>query len=107
RPFEEIYPTPAWAEYWGHGARAQVPGGERIVDVQTRALAVAEQARRDFSPGPVLLISHADVIKTMLTHYLGLSLDHWQGFKCDPASISIIHVEPDRVRVARLNGTRY
>ncbi len=48
-------------------------------------------------PGPILVVSHGDVIKMMLTCTLDLSTDNFQKFLIEPASISIINYE-DKVR---------
>jgi probable phosphoglycerate mutase len=51
----------------------------------------------------VLAVSHGDVIKAALAHYLRLSLDHISFFQIDPASISTLEVGRHRARVIRLN----
>jgi ribonuclease H / adenosylcobalamin/alpha-ribazole phosphatase len=51
----------------------------------------------------VLAVSHGDVIKAALAHYLRISLDHILCFDIDPASISTLDVERAGTRVIRLN----
>ena len=107
RPLAEIVQRPEWDTYWQRGEDAIVPGGERVRDVQQRAVAVAQRARNEYPEGTVLLVSHADVIKTLLVHYLGASLNDWQNISTDNASISIVRFESDRPRVVRMNCPSY
>lgn len=67
----------------------RIPGGEAVVEVQRRAVGAIERIRAKHKEGRVLVVSHADVIKAMLLHYLGLPLDHLQLVGCDNGSLSI------------------
>lgn len=83
-------------------SRAQFPQGETIRAVQFRAVEALERIAAKHPGGSVAVISHADVIKTVLAHYAGAHLDMYQRFVVSPASISIIvlgHMGPVLVRV--------
>ena len=53
----------------------------------------------------VALVSHADVIKMILAHYMGLALDLYQRIVVDTASISELYISYDGVKVIRINQT--
>ena len=53
----------------------------------------------------MLCVSHADVIKGAVAHYLGLGLDHIQGFRIDPASLTTLAFGNGAVELVRLNET--
>jgi probable phosphoglycerate mutase len=40
----------------------------------------------------IAVVSHADVIKLVLAHYLGMHLDHYQRLRVAPASVSVVHL---------------
>jgi probable phosphoglycerate mutase len=48
-------------------------------------------------------VSHGDVIKAALLHYLGLSIDAYDRFDIDPASISTIAVGSWGSKILSLN----
>ena len=67
-----------------------IPGGESITGVQKRVVDTVERLRKKYTNGErVVVVSHADVIKAVLLHYLKLPLDHLQLFGCDNGSLSV------------------
>jgi probable phosphoglycerate mutase len=42
--------------------------------------------------GPILLVTHGDIIKMSLASALNLPIDRFQGFVAEPASISTIRI---------------
>lgn len=102
-PFEDVEPTPNFTEYIVSPSRMQIPGGERPTAVQERAVAVVERIRQEHGTGRVAVVSHADVIKVVLVHYLGMPLDRWQQFKIDNGSLTWLRFYPGGVRVVGVN----
>jgi broad specificity phosphatase PhoE len=50
------------------------------------------------------VVSHADLIKLVLAHYLGTHIDLFQRIVISPASISVLALPADgKVHVLRLN----
>lgn len=76
-------------DYRFHPSRMNIPGGESVVQVQERAVAAVERIRARHDGGRVLVVSHADVIKAVLVHYLAFPLDWLQKVGCDNGSLSI------------------
>jgi probable phosphoglycerate mutase len=74
---------------------ARFPDGESFFEAQTRVVTEIESLRSIHkSPkASFLCVSHADVIKLIIAHYLGLSLDLFQRLVVMPASISILHID--------------
>ena len=54
----------------------------------------------------VAVVSHADMIKLALAHYIGLPLDQFQRLSIEPASISILSVGDSHTRLLQQNDTR-
>lgn len=87
-------------------SRAQMPGGESIGDVSARALEglAAIVARH---PGQrVLIATHDAVLRVIVCHVLGLSLDQIWCIKTENASVTTIQADPDQgYRLIRMNDT--
>ena len=83
---------------------ARFPDGESFVEAQERVVSEIETLRTIHkSPkASFACVTHADVIKLGIAHYLGLPLDLFQRIVVMPASISILHI--DQVpRLVKLN----
>jgi broad specificity phosphatase PhoE len=44
--------------------------------------------------GTVVCVSHADVIKAVVAHHLGMALDVFQRLVVSPASITVLRLPP-------------
>lgn len=85
---EEKY-NKEYNDYRFRASKMKIPGGEAVIDVQGRAVAAIERIRKKHEGQRVLVVSHADVCKAMLIHYLGIPLDLLQKVGCDNGSLSI------------------
>ena len=85
-------------------SRARFPEGEALREVQFRAIQTLEKLAVVHKGETIVIVSHADVIKLLLAHYLGVHLDLFQRIALAPASVSIINLAPNGiVRVMRVN----
>jgi broad specificity phosphatase PhoE len=81
---------PAWQLYVRQTAAAP-PGVESSLDVQARAVRVAERARRAPDLGDyVVLVAHADVIKLILAYYTGMQPECVHFLHIENASVSLL-----------------
>lgn len=80
-----------WRTVQGDPARFTFPGGESFGDMQERMVAFAERVRRDHPGGTVVCFSHADPLRSLLSHALGGDLAAMQRLSVAPASISAVH----------------
>ncbi|MFN8562668.1 MAG: histidine phosphatase family protein [Anaerolineae bacterium] len=53
--------------------------------------------------GLVAVVSHADIIKMVVAHFLGMHLDNFQRIVISPASISNLHLGYGRPYVGTVN----
>lgn len=81
----------------------RTPSGESMLDVQSRVLRHMEGIAADLREGTVALVSHADVIKAAVSHYLGLSIDAWPRFEIAPASITTLVLSDWGAKLMRMN----
>lgn len=92
RSFTELARDPRWHAWNATRSRERAPGGESMVEVQARVVAHLERMRSVHPGARVALVSHADVIKAAIMHYLGLSLDRIDRIEIGPAAVSTLAV---------------
>jgi probable phosphomutase (TIGR03848 family) len=90
-----------------HTAPSEVvfPDGEALPQVQRRAVRACQALARKHPGGSVVVVTHGDVIRLVLAHYLGMPMDLYPRLDVDPASASTLDLSPDappRVRSINL-----
>jgi len=105
RPLEELRKLEEWLSVQVYPSGTRFPGGETLREVQARAVAEIDAICRKHTTDAVAVVSHADIIKAIVAHYLGLHLDLFQRIVISPASITILHVGRFAPRLVRLNET--
>jgi broad specificity phosphatase PhoE len=105
KTFVELDSDPGWRRWNSERAAAVTPTGETMEDVRRRACRCMERISREFAGHPVVIVSHADVIKSVICHVLGLPADAGFRFDLDPASISIVVMGDWGTKLLRLNET--
>jgi probable phosphoglycerate mutase len=101
--FESLGEVPAWKAWNRFRSMAPVPGGETMLAVQARALAGVQRLAASFPDGEVVVVSHGDVIKAMLAHFLGSPLDLLRRIDIAPCSISRIALYDQDAKVLGVN----
>lgn len=86
-------------------SQMQFPEGESLLAMQGRALSSFYRLNAVKGKGPRLLVSHGDVIKSIVAHCLGMHLDQFQRLVIEPASITIIDTDGGVSRLVRFNDT--
>ena len=87
-------------------SRMYFPNGEGISAMQSRAMASVHDLAKLQSNKVAMIISHGDVIKSILASALGMHLDEFQRIIVDPASVSIIEYSSVKPRVLLINDSR-
>jgi probable phosphomutase (TIGR03848 family) len=94
----------AWHTVQHYPSRHQFPQGETLREVQFRAVQALEQLSHQHNQETIVVVSHADLIKLILAHYLGVHIDLFQRIDISPASVSVLALPADgRVYVLRVN----
>lgn len=98
----------AWQQLMAAPAHFRFPDGETLHEVQCRAVDAIEEIVAAHRPRDVVAVcSHADVIRVLLAHYLGMPLDLVHRLDVRPASVSVLHLERNgRVAVPVVNAPR-
>ncbi len=101
---EELAKQKLWHVVQHFPSRLRFPGGEALREVQFRAIQALEVIAEEHPRELVVVCSHADLIKLVLAHYLGVHLDLFQRIAVAPASASVLHLGKNgQVRILRLN----
>jgi probable phosphoglycerate mutase len=104
KKIKRLAKKPLWRAVQFAPSRARFPQGEALREVQFRAVQAIEEIAARHEKDTVVVVSHADVIRLLLAHYLGLHLDLFQRLVVAPASASLIALGADgMVRVLRVN----
>lgn len=87
---EDLREDSAWRDFNMLRGLTRIPGGELMLETQTRAIAGLLDIQRQHPDSTVAIISHADVIRAVIGHLLGMPMDHLLRFEIAPASYSTI-----------------
>ncbi len=101
--FNELQATEPFRIWNSFRSFSAPPGGEMMVQVQGRVVRKLCELRALYQF--VVVISHGDVIRAAISYALGIPLDLFQRIQIDPASISVIELGDDFVRVRLINGS--
>jgi len=78
--------------------------GEGMAGIQERALAAVERIASEARGVKTALVSHADVIKPVITHYLGMDLDAMHRLAVANASVTVLDLGyPGSPRIRYMN----
>ncbi|MCU0514932.1 MAG: MSMEG_4193 family putative phosphomutase [Anaerolineae bacterium] len=92
-----------WQVIQEYPSRAEFPNGETLRGAQTRMIDALEKLVSTH-PGEMLaVVSHADMIKMAVAHYLGTHLDNFQRIEIAPASVTTLILGHSRPYVATVN----
>ncbi|MBI1282650.1 MAG: MSMEG_4193 family putative phosphomutase [Anaerolineaceae bacterium] len=92
-----------WQVVQQYPSRAEFPNGETMRGVQTRAVNAVEALVTAHPRETVAVVTHADIIKMVLAHFLGMHLDEFQRIVITPASISMLSLGFGRPYVGTMN----
>jgi probable phosphoglycerate mutase len=103
KSFADLEPDPRWRQFNTFRSGTRVPGGELMVEVQTRMVGEMERLRQELPAGRFALVSHGDPIKSALFHYAGVPLDLILRFEISLASVSIVDIRDTGPRILCIN----
>lgn len=99
--------TRLWRHVQHEPSRVTFPGGEAMRDAQIRAVNAIEQLRTHHPRDTVCVVSHSDIIKMIVAHYMGMHLDLFQRINISPCSLTIIHLGSGQPMIEQVNETSF
>ncbi|MCP5099726.1 MAG: MSMEG_4193 family putative phosphomutase [Chloroflexi bacterium] len=106
KKIKKLARLPLWRVVQFFPSRMRFPNGEALREVQFRAIQALETLSQKHENEFVVVVAHADLIKLVLAHYLGVHMDLFQRIIVSPASISVLSLPSNgMVRVVRINDS--
>jgi broad specificity phosphatase PhoE len=99
--FADLEKCRDWHDWNQRRGSSITPGGESMAMLQRRVVGHIERLGEHEGPG--VIVSHAEPIRAVVMHYLGIPLDRFHTVEIDPASISTLVVEGSRRSLSDLN----
>lgn len=103
RTFKSIRRLKMWEVVQRRPGAARFPEGETLRAVQARAVDTVEEMTARHPKQTICTVAHADVIRLVIAHYLGVHIDLFQRIAIAPASVSAIAIEGPDVLVLAVN----
>lgn len=97
--------TRLWKQVQHHPGSARFPGGESLAETQRRSVGTIDDVAERHGRRTVALVTHGDVIRLALAHYVGVHIDLFQRIHVSPASVSALELGAGPPRIVRLNDT--
>ena len=99
-----------WKTVQQHPSAVLFPGGESMVEMQTRALASVRrwnaEVQEEVGPNGIwVAVSHGDVIKAVVADAFGLHLDQFQRIVIGPGAVCVVEYTAHRPFVLHVNDT--
>ncbi|WP_110519402.1 MSMEG_4193 family putative phosphomutase [Herpetosiphon llansteffanensis] len=105
RTIKELADTPTWTNIQRFPSGTRIPGGETLREMQNRVVDALEALRQQHPNEVIAVFAHADVVKAMIAHYLGVHLDLFQRIIISPASVTVVTVNDSGPHVLCVNHT--
>jgi probable phosphoglycerate mutase len=105
--FDELNRREDWIAFNRRRTAAAIPGGEWMVDVQSRACRALTRIHQAHQEGHIAIISHGDVLRALVAKLIDSPLDRIDQFTIDPASVSVLQPGWRGFELTRLNCHAY
>jgi broad specificity phosphatase PhoE len=105
RKFSDLEKAEEWRTFNVFRSAVAAPGGESVRDVQCRAVAEILRIRAAQDGQAIAIVTHADVIRSIVTFFAGVPLDLLLRFTIDPASVTVIELAENQCRIQCVNRT--
>jgi broad specificity phosphatase PhoE len=103
KTYHQLIQEPSYIAYRKAPLESLTPGGETIRQVQARGVAAVDAALTTHRGKRILFISHGDIIRTVLCHYMKLELRYFHRLRVDNATFFGIEISDEFAEVKFLN----
>lgn len=105
RYWRELADDPARHNFYTKPHETRPPGGETLNEIQQRAVAAVRETLATNHNGSLLFVSHADVIRTIIAHYLHTDFLTLRHAQIDHASVTALNLTAEGADLLCLNHT--
>lgn len=102
---KDLQQTEEWKQMLAHPVGFRLPGGESIDEVQARMVHAIDALVAQHPKQVVAVFSHADPIKSVVAHYLGMDLNQFNKIAIDTASTTVFFFGENGPVLFRLNDS--
>jgi probable phosphoglycerate mutase len=100
RSYKQLRRLKLWKTVQDSPADVRFPQGETLEEVQKRVL---DEIECILTEEVVACFTHGDVVRLAMDHYLGMTINSFQRLVIHPASVSAVHITPERPYVLCVN----
>ena len=101
----DLAKTDEWKVVQAAPSRAVFPGGESFRAMQSRMVDALDAVVAAHPHETVVVVSHADPIKSAIAHYTGMHLDLFQRLHVSPASVTVFDFHAYGALLVKCNDT--
>jgi probable phosphoglycerate mutase len=101
----DLAKTDEWKVVQVAPSRARFPGGETIQEMQARTVSALDTVVAAHPNTTIVVVSHADPIKSAIAHYTGMHLDLFQRVHVSPASVTVFDFHAYGAMLVKCNDT--
>jgi broad specificity phosphatase PhoE len=89
--FDALAVDPDYKRFAADPLAERLPGGELLTAIRDRAIGSLHQTLADNGAGEnVVVVTHANIIRIILAHYLGASLASFHRIRISPGSLTLL-----------------
>jgi broad specificity phosphatase PhoE len=99
----ELATMPGLREFNEFRSGTRPPGGESMLEVQSRFVGEMLRLRTELPQGSIALVSHGDPIRAAICHFLGMPLDHFHRIEICIGSISVLTLSGSGAQLVAMN----
>jgi broad specificity phosphatase PhoE len=104
--FDALERDAAWQRFNRSRAAAHIPGGEDLPAAQARSVAAVRHLAASHPRSTIALVTHAEIIRSIVLHCRDWPLDWFDRVPIDPGSITTVSVEPHGICVIDVNDSK-
>jgi broad specificity phosphatase PhoE len=95
--YDDVTASPEYQRFLADPTSASIPDGESLETIRRRAVSAVEQTITDNPAGDTIaVVTHAGIIRVVLSHYLGSAPANYHRIRVSPGSVSILSFADDR-----------
>lgn len=103
RTFATLAEDPHWRRWNRYRAVSLTPAGDCIREVQKRALAHFQYLETHSKERTVVIVTHAEVIRSLVLLASGAAIDDYSRVEIAPASMTMLNVRGPELQLASIN----